>query len=128
MPPHERITLTSNVAEGWNGSSWNLFQNLIQHTQLQTFHHLTITDLSDSQNCKLEDGDILNQNVVRNFFSIILLVIEVKSFGLIPFHWLRIWCFWKFLHRCLPNLDVMIEVFLFVLCALYTCCKLRTVF
>jgi len=44
--PQERITLTSNVADGWN-DSWNLSLNLLQHNQIQTLHQLTIIDLLD---------------------------------------------------------------------------------
>jgi len=61
--------LTSNMAKGWHGSSWDLSQNLLQYTQFQTLHHLVIIDLLHNPNWKLEDSGILNQKVARNFFS-----------------------------------------------------------
>jgi len=69
ITPQERITLTCNVVEGWNGSSWDLSYNMLQHIQLQTLYHLTTTDISDSPNWKLEDNGILNQKAAKYFIS-----------------------------------------------------------
>jgi len=47
LTSQKMITLTF-VAEGWNVYSWNLSQNLPQHTQLQILQHLANTDLPNS--------------------------------------------------------------------------------
>jgi len=48
--------------EGWHGSS----QNLLQHTELQTLYHSTITGLTDSQNWKLKNNAIVHQKTGKH--------------------------------------------------------------